>query len=186
MPKLSSFTFITLNGFYKGPQEDISWHRHGSEENETAEKGAQSESILLFGRVSYEMMIKYWPTPMAAKNDPVVADGMNRAEKIVFSRTLDHADWNNTRVVKDDMIETVRNLKAQGTKDMTLIGSGNVLAQLAAHDLIDTYQIMLDPVVIGQGTSLFQGLPDKLDLKLVDSKINASGVILLSYEPARF
>ncbi len=89
MSKLSTFTFITLNGYFKGPKGDISWHRHGTEENEYAAAGLRSGSILLFGRVTYQLMASYWPNPMALKNDPVVAAGMNTVEKIVFSRTVE-------------------------------------------------------------------------------------------------
>ena len=183
MPKLISFTFITLNGYYKGPNNDINWHRHGAEEGETAEEGAQSGSRLLFGRVTYEMMASYWPTPMASQHMPVVAEGMNRAEKIVFSRTLDQADWHNTRVVKDNMIEEIRKMKEQPRPDMTLLGSGSILSQLAEHGLIDEFQIMLDPVALGSGTPIFHNIRQKLDLKLINSKINKSGVILLTYAP---
>jgi dihydrofolate reductase len=114
MGKLSVFNFITLNGFYKGPNNDISWHRHGAEENEFASEGLKSGSILLFGRVTYEMMAGYWPTPLAAQNDPSTAEGMNNSEKIVFSRTLKNAKWNNTRIISVNLIEEVKKLKKNG------------------------------------------------------------------------
>lgn len=88
MRKLTAYNFLTLNGFYKGPGNDTSWHKHGSEENEYASQSLKSENILLFGRVTYELMASYWPTPFAIENDPNVAAGMNNAQKIVFSTTL--------------------------------------------------------------------------------------------------
>ena len=88
MRKLTVFNFITLNGYYKGLNEDIGWHRHESDEGEFAAEGAQSESVLLFGRKTYEMMASFWPTPEGKKMNPAVAEGMNKSEKIVFSRTL--------------------------------------------------------------------------------------------------
>ena len=88
MRKVIVFNFVTLNGYLEGPKGDISWHRHGAEENEYAAENLKSGSTLLFGRVTYEMMASYWPTPLAIKNDPIVAKGMNNADKIVFSRTL--------------------------------------------------------------------------------------------------
>jgi len=97
MRKVPAFTFVTLNGYFQGPKGDISWHRHGVEENEFAVEAMKFENTLLFGRVTYEMMASYWPTPLAIKNDPVVAERMNKADKIVFSRTLKKAEWNNTR-----------------------------------------------------------------------------------------
>ena len=145
MGKLSVFNFITLNGFYKGTNNDISWHRHGTEENEFASEGLKSDSMLLFGRVTYQMMAGYWPTPMAAQNDPTVAEGMNSSEKIVFTRTLKKAEWNNTRIISDNVIEEVKKLKKNG-KDMTILGSGSIVTLFAEHGLIDEYQIMVDPV----------------------------------------
>jgi dihydrofolate reductase len=184
MRKLTAFNFVTLNGYYKGPKEDISWHRHGAEENEYAVEGLKSGNTLLFGRVTYEMMASYWPTPIAVKNDPIVAAGMNNADKIVFSRTLKKAGWSNTRLVKGDLVEEIKKMKQMPGKDMTLLGSGSLVTQLAEQGLIDEYQIMVDPVVLGRGTPLFKGIKHKLDLNLTGTKTFTSGVVLLSYQPA--
>lgn len=185
MGRLGVFNFITLNGFYKGLNEDTSWHRHGDEEEKFSEEGVASESIILFGRVTYELMASFWPTENAIKMMPVVAEGMNKAEKIVFSRTLKKADWNNTRIIKDNMIEEVKKMKKTSGKDLTILGSGNITTQLAEHDLIDDYQIMIDPVAIGNGTSIFKGIGHKLDLELVDTRTFKSGVVLLNYRPLK-
>lgn len=88
MRKLSVFNFITLNGFYKGPGGDISWHKHGEEGSKFSEENLKSANILLFGRVTYEMMAGFWPSPMAYETFPAVAEGMNNTDKIVFSKTL--------------------------------------------------------------------------------------------------
>jgi dihydrofolate reductase len=183
MNKLSSFTFLTLNGFYKGPGEDISWHRHGEEESTFAAEGAGSDSILVFGRVTYQMMAGYWPTPMALQQNPAVARGMNQSEKIVFSRTLQKAEWANTRVVTANLAEEIRRLKTEGGKDLTILGSGSIVTQLAAEGLIDAYQVMINPVALGRGTTLFAGLEGKLDLQLTGSRVFKSGVVLLNYKP---
>jgi dihydrofolate reductase len=181
--KLSAFNFITLNGFYKGPGEDITWHKHGEEEAAYSLEGLKSESILLFGRVTYEMMASYWPTPMALQSMPDVAKGMNNAEKIVFSKTLKKAEWNNTKVLKENIVEEIRSLKRTSKKDMTILGSGSIVTQCADAGLIDTYLIMLDPVAIANGTSIFNGLKNNLNLKLVTTRAFKSGVVLLEYEP---
>jgi dihydrofolate reductase len=183
MRKVTAFNFVTLNGYYKGPKGDISWHRHGTEENEYAAEGLKSGSTLLFGRVTYEMMASYWPTPVAVKNDPIVAAGMNNADKIVFSRTLKKAEWNNTRLVKDDIVEEIKKMKQMPGKGMTLLGSGTILTQFAEQGLIDEYQIMVDPVVLGDGTPIFKGIKHKLDLKLTITRTFKSGVVLLCYQP---
>src|SRR5580698_7653703 len=134
MRKLNVFNFLTLNGFYKGLNEDISWHVHGGEEGKFSEEGAQSGSTLLFGRVTYQMMEAFWPTPAAKESMPVVADGMNKAEKIVFSKTLKKADWNNTKIIKGDLIEEVKKLKKLPGVGITILGSGSIVTQLADHN----------------------------------------------------
>ncbi len=182
MASLSMYNFLTLNGFYKGKNEDISWHRHGADEAQFSKDSLQANNILLFGRVTYEMMASYWPTPMAEGNLPEVIDGMNNTEKVVFSKTMKEAGWNNTRVINGGLIEEVKKLK-QGDKDITVLGSGSIVTQLADAGLIDTYLIMIDPVAIGSGTPLFEGIKHDLNLKLIDSRIFNSGVVLLTYKP---
>lgn len=185
MRKLTVFNFITLNGYYKGPNEDIGWHRHEGDEGDFAAEGARSESVLLFGRKTYEMMASFWPTPEGKKMNPAVADGMNKSEKIVFSKTLKNTSWNNSRIIKENIVEEIKKLKQTPGKDMTLLGSGSILTQFAQAGLIDGYQFMVDPVALGGGTSVFQGMFDKLDLKLTNSKAFPSGVVLLNYEPLK-
>ncbi len=138
--------------------------------------------MLLFGRVTYEMMAGFWPSPMALENDPVVANGMNEAEKIVFSRTMKKADWNGTRVVKGDIAEEVRELKAASGKSMTILGSGSVVTQLAEAGLVDEYQFLIAPVAIGEGTPLFQGVSHPVGLKLTSARPFKDGSVLLCYE----
>jgi dihydrofolate reductase len=183
MGKLTVFNFITLNGFYKGLNEDIGWHKHGEEEGEYSAEGAQSDSIILFGRVTYEMMAGYWPTPMAKEAFPIVADGMNKAEKIVFSKTLKEADWNYTRIIRSNIVEETKKLKQTSVKDMVILGSGSIVTQFAGQKLIDEYQIMVDPVVIGAGTPIFSGIKHPVDLNLISTRTFKSGVVLLCYKP---
>lgn len=183
MGKLIAYNFTTLNGYFKGPDNDISWHRHDVEESEFAADNLEAKATLLFGRVTYEMMASFWPTPMAIENMPEVARGMNESEKIVFSTTLESADWENSTLIKGGLIEAVRKLKAIPGKVMTILGSGSIIAQLAEARLIDEYQFMIDPVAIGEGTPSFQRLTRKLDLKLINHRVFKSGVVLLSYEP---
>jgi dihydrofolate reductase len=183
MPAVSCFNFITLNGFYKGLKDDISWHRHGGEESEFSAENAQKDNILLFGRVTYEMMASFWPTEQARAMSPLVAEGMTRAEKIVFSRTMETATWANTRIVQHDIYTEVKRLKENGTRDITILGSGSIISQLADHGLIDQYSLMLDPVAIPYGSSFLHGISKKLDLKLVSTRTFKSGVILLNYVP---
>ena len=182
MRKLSAYNFLTLNGFYKGPGNDTSWHKHGAEENEYASDSLKSDNILLFGRVTYELMASYWPTPFAIENDPAVAKGMNDAEKIVFSNTMKNAGWNNTRIISGNILDEMKKLKQTPGKDLTILGSGSIITQFADAGLIDGYEIMIDPVALGDGTPIFKGIKHQLDLKLTNSHMFKSGVVLLSYE----
>lgn len=183
MSKLTSFTFITLNGFFKGQNEDTSWHPHGGEASEFANKASSADNILLFGRKTYEMMASFWPTSMAAELFPVVAENMNSSQKIVCSNTLEEADWQNTSILRGDVIEQLKQLKQNTKKDITVLGSGSLLTQLSDAGLIDQYTIMLDPVALGKGTSIFEGLQSNLNLKLTSSKVfEKDGIVLLNYE----
>lgn len=185
MRRLTVFNLVTLDGYFAGQGGDISWHNVDEEFQELANAASNSGDTLLFGRVTYELMAGFWPTPEAIKSDPIVAAGMNKAEKIVFSRTLDKADWNNTRLVKSEMVAEVRKLKQGSGKDLTVLGSGSIASQLAQEGLIDEYQILLNPVVIGKGKTMFEGVKDRFSLKLTKTRVFGNGNILLSYEPVR-
>jgi dihydrofolate reductase len=184
MRKLAVFNLMTLDGYIAGEGGDISWHNVDEEFQELANAASNSGNTLLFGRVTYELMAGFWPTSEAIRTDPIVAAGMNKSEKIVFSRTLQKADWNNTRLVKDDMLAEVRRLKQGAGKDLTVLGSGSIVAQFAEEGLIDEYQVLLNPVVIGKGKTMFEGLKRRLALKLVRTRTFGNGNVLLTYVPA--
>ncbi len=183
MRKVTVFNLITVDGYFSGKGGDISWHKVDEEFQELAEQASNSGNTLLFGRVTYELMAGYWPTDEAIRNDPVVAAGMNKAEKVVFSRTLKKVNWNNTRLVKNDLLSEVRSLKQQSGKDLTVLGSGSIVSQLAGAGLIDEYQILLNPVVLGAGKTMFQGIKEKIDLRLTKTRVFKNGNVLLCYEP---
>jgi dihydrofolate reductase len=184
MRKLTVFNLMTLDGYIAGRGGDISWHNVDEEFQELANKASNSGNTLLFGRVTYELMAGFWPTPEAIRTDPVVAAGMNKAEKIVFSRTLQKVDWNNTRLVKDGMLSEVRRLKQGAGKELTVLGSGSIVAQLAEEGLIDEYEILLNPIALGKGKTMFDGLTHTLALKLVRTRTFGNGNVLLTYVPA--
>jgi dihydrofolate reductase len=165
MRKLISFNLITLDSFFEGANQDISWHNVDAEFNEFAVEQSRSGDTLLFGRVTYQLMASYWPTPDAIKNDPIVADYMNRTPKIVVSRTLEKAEWNNTQVVKDHVAEEITKLKQQRGKDIAVFGSANLLSTLMQLDLVDEHRIMVNPVILGNGTPLFKKTKDKQEIK---------------------
>src|SRR5262249_16936201 len=130
MRRLNVFNLVTLDGYFLGQGGDISWHRVDHEFQEVAENNVPSGNTLLLGRVSYELLASYWSSCQSLNDGPVIAQGMNISPKIVFSRTLKRADWVNTRVIAHDMLEQVQKLKQQSGKDLTILGSGTIVAQL--------------------------------------------------------
>ena len=185
MRKVTAYNVLTLNGFFKSPQDDIRWHVHGEEEEQYSIDSLQHGHILLFGRRTWEMMASFWPTPMAAEQSPEVAVGMNRAEKIVFTRTPFPPAWSHTRVVSGDIVGEIRALKATPGPSMTILGSGSIVSLFAGHGLIDEFEFMIDPVAIPDGTPAFAGIPGPLALELTGSRVFRSGTVLLTYRPRR-
>jgi dihydrofolate reductase len=182
MGKLNVFNFISLDGYYKDANNGIDWHQHGQEEGAFSAKNLEHDSILLFGRITYEMMASWWPSQNAIDTMPKVARGMNQAEKIVCTNTLQHTNWQNTRIMTEDIMAQIAKLKKTSPKNITILGSGNLSTQLAEAGLIDTYQMMIDPVALGKGTPIFSGMQGQLNLKLTDTRSFKSGTVLLSYE----
>ncbi len=181
MRKLYAFNMVTIDGFFEGPERELDWHNVDGEFNEFAVDQLKKADTLLFGRVTYELMSGYWPTAAALNDDPTVAGMMNGFPKIVFSRSLERAKWNNTRLVKDNAAEEIRKLKTQPGKEMAILGSANLISTLLPLRLIDEYRIIINPVVLGRGNPLFKGTDDKITLKLLNTKIFKSGNVLLSY-----
>ncbi len=174
---------VTLDGYFEGPGQDISWHNVDEEFNEFAIEQLNGLDALLFGRVTYQMMASFWPTQFAKEDDPVVAEKMNAIPKIVFSRTLDKADWSNTRLVKEHVAEEVSQLKQLPGKDLAIFGSSDLAASLLHMGLLDELRIMVNPVVLGEGKSLFAGMHEKHNLKLLKTRTFRSGNVLLYYQP---
>ena len=184
MRKLIVFNNVTLDGYFADMNGDMSWaHKQDAEWKAFTQENASGGGELLFGRITYELMESYWPTPYAIKNDPIVAEGMNNLPKVVFSRTLDRASWNNTKLVKSGIAAEIRKMKKEPGKDMVIFGSGNIISQLAHEGLIDEYQIVVHPVVLGKGRTMFDGIKKKLPLKLTRTRTFGNGNIFLCYEP---
>lgn len=186
MPKLSVFNHVTLDGYFTDVNNSMHWAYQAQpdeEWNAFVAENAGSGGRLVMGRVTYELMIQYWPTPMAEKNDPAVAKGMNTMQKYVFSRTLKEASWSNTAVLSGDLATEARRLKTEPGDDMVILGSGKIVAQLAAEGLIDEYQLVVNPLVLGAGRTLFEGVPNKIGLKLLRSRTFGNGNVFLSYQP---
>jgi dihydrofolate reductase len=189
MAKLSVFNSVSLDGFFTDAHDDLSWaHAYGSDPEYGAWIGENAKSgggVLLFGRKTYDMMVSYWPTPQAKKDNPVVADGMNAAPKIVFSRSMDKATWANTKLLKGDLVAEVKKLKAAPGADLVLMGSGQIVSQLASAGLVDRYTLPVCPVVLGKGRTMFERVEKPFDLKLVNQRAFKNGIVVLTYDRAR-
>ena len=185
MRKVILFNLISLDGYFEGLDQDINWHHVDDEFNEFAIQQTGEFGALLFGRVTYELMTSYWPTEAAKRDDAMVAGLMNSLPKIVFSTTLEKVEWENTTLVKDNFVEAVSKLKQEAGKDIAIFGSSDLAVTFIEHGLIDEFRIMVNPIVLGSGKPLFQGVKSKLDLRLINTLTFKSGNILLYYEPKR-
>lgn len=186
MRRLTVFNSITLDGCFTGENGDMSWAHKAADDaewNAFVAGNASGGGVLVFGRVTYQMMASYWPTPLAFANTPVVAERMNALPKVVFSRTLDEAAWSNTTLLKGDPAAEIQRLKNEPGDDMTILGSGSIVAQLAGKGVIDEYQVVVNPLVLGKGRTMFEGLEERLPLKLRRSRVFGNGNVLLCYEP---
>jgi dihydrofolate reductase len=184
MRRLIVFNNVTLDGYFTDSKGDMSWaHKQDAEWNAFASGNASGGGMLLFGRITYELMASFWPTPVAMQNLPVVAEGMNRMPKVVFSRTMDKASWSNTTLVKGDLAAEVRKMKQEPGPGMAILGSGSIVSQLAQAGLIDEYQVVVNPIVLGKGRTMFEGVDKKLNLKLTKTRAFGNGNVVLCYEP---
>ncbi|MEX2541032.1 MAG: dihydrofolate reductase family protein [Trueperaceae bacterium] len=181
MRKLIMWNLMTLDGFVEGPNRDIGWHDDawGEEMAQLSMEQGRAAGALLFGRITYELMAGHWPT---AKGE--IADFMNDLPKIVVSRTLEKAEWNNTRIIRENAPEEIAKLKREPGKDIYLFGSAELAASLIPHGLIDEFRIGLSPTVLGDGSPLFKANPERLKLQLIEARPLDSGAVLLRYRPA--
>jgi dihydrofolate reductase len=186
MRKLTAFNHMSVDGFFTDAKGDMSFAHNDipdAEWDAFVEGNAVGGGVLLFGRITYELMERFWPTPLAAETMPVVSRQMNNLPKVVFSRTMDKASWKNTKLVKRDLIGEIQRMKQEPGEDMVILGSGSIVSQSAREGLIDEYQLVVDPVVLGQGRTMFEGIKAKLSLKLVKMRTFRNGNVLLCYGP---
>jgi dihydrofolate reductase len=185
MPKLVVYNTMSLDGYFTDSNGDMSWaHKKDPEWQAFVSENASGGGQLVFGRVTYDLMASFWPTPFAAQSNPVVVERMNSLPKFVFSRTLEEASWNNTTLLKGDLAAEVRKLKQEPGRNLVIMGSGSIIAQLADTGLIDEYQIVMSPIALGNGRTLFEGAKRKLPMKLTRSRAFGNGNVVLTYEPS--
>jgi dihydrofolate reductase len=179
MANIVTFNLVSLDGFFEGPDHNIDWHNVDDEFNALAVEQLDRFGALLFGRVTYELMASYWPT--ADADDPIT-QRMNALPKLVASRTLRSVDWQNSRLLGNDLAGELRAAKQSTDGDIAIFGSGKLIASLMPLGLIDVHGVMVNPVILGRGPPLFEGVHDRNDLKLVDVRPFKSGNVLLRYQ----
>jgi dihydrofolate reductase len=184
MRTLASFIVTTLDGFYEGPGEELDWPVVDEEFNDFAVRQLDEADSLGFGRTTYEHMAGYWPTEQAQVNDPAITSRMNTKPKVVFSTTLNNATWSATTVARGEAAQQAAALKAKAGGELLVIGSAHLTASLAEAGLLDELRIMISPIVIGQGRSLFEDLKGRVSLTLLRVRKFDSGNVLLTYRPS--
>jgi dihydrofolate reductase len=183
MGKLIAAINMTLDGFcdHRAMIADEEIHQHYSDL-------LNSAGTLLYGRITYQLMESYWPSvvknPTGKKPMDEFAIAIDNISKIVFSRTLQHVDWKNTKLKKEVIKEEISALKQETGKDI-LAGSPGLITALAQLDLIDEYQLGVQPTVLGTGLPLFKNIRDRIKLKLIKTKTFGCGAVALYYEPIK-
>jgi dihydrofolate reductase len=177
---------VSLDGFVGGPNGEMDWVRFQDEAlwDEVSAFTARSDTAI-YGRVTFQMMESYWPTvaekPGASRHDIEHSRWANAVTKLVFSRTLDHSDWENTRFVKSDVAGVIGEMKSQPGKDLLMLGSPSLARDFLAQDLIDELWLSVNPLILGAGIPLFDGRAARTGLELVKSRQFSNGVVGLHY-----
>jgi len=183
MRRLIVFNLVTLDGCFEGSKPwDIQWHEEVWDEGleQLSRKHARTTGMLLFGRVTYEGMAAYWP---GATGD--VADFMNSVPKIVASHTLGTASWNNSRIVSDDVVDTVSSLKRESGGDIRVFGSALLTATLLEVGLVDEICLAVAPLILGSGRALFPARLTRCRMHLLETRALESGCVILRYQPIK-
>lgn len=178
---------VTLDGFMAGSNSELDWH-FKSWTNEMAQYASEQLSradTILLGRITYQAMAEYWPNEAlnaaCPREDVPFADMMNNHTKIVFSKSLQKTRWHNSVLARKNINRQVLQLKRKEGKNIIVYGSGKIATALIKLNLVDEYVLWVHPVVLGKGKPLFKSLHNDLQLKLLDTKIFGSGVVVLCY-----
>lgn len=192
MRKVISLTHLSLDGFAAGPNDELDWISYDSELEQYAHSLHDMTDAVIWGRRTYEGMASYWLTvpgnPASTPAELEHASWLDKATKIVVSRTLERVEWTNaqnTVLIKDNIAEEINAIKQQPGKDIWFLGSTMLAQTFIQLDLIDEYRLNINPTVLGQGKSLFAGVTRTFPLKLLEAKTFKSGVVALRYEPDR-
>jgi dihydrofolate reductase len=185
MRKIISFMHISLDGFVAGPNGEMNWIKVDEEIFDHVGKRIGETDTALYGRVTYEMMENYWPAagdePDASKHDIDHSKWYNKAHKIILSKSMKNADLPNTTIISDNLRDRINEIKQQAGSEILLFGSPTATHALIQQNLIDGYWLFVNPIILGQGISLFVDIKDKIKLKLLTTRQFICGVTELNY-----
>src|SRR5687768_12118085 len=190
MRKLVAVTFVTLDGIMQGPggpgEDDSGGFKSGGWSvnywddiiGKAMDESFAKKPDLLLGRKTYDIFAAYWPTAKPEEG----GDDLNKAKKYVVSRTLDKVEWQNSTLIKGDVVKEIKKLKEMDGPEIQVHGSSDLLQTLLKHNLVDELYLKIFPVAIGNGKRLFGDAINPSGFKLVDSKISTTGVIIATYQ----
>ena len=184
MRKIVVLNRITVDGMFDGPNGENDWFVPGDAENKTVHEMGSGVDTLLMGRVTYDHMIRFWPTVTDESDFPepvkVQAKEINAMPKLIASKTLKNLTWENSKLIQDNLIEEVKKLKQGSGDGFLILGSGSIIQQLTEAGLIDEFVFILTPTVLGQGRPQFKQ-NQKVDLELLETRSFPSGNVVLHY-----
>ncbi|MGH8951775.1 MAG: dihydrofolate reductase family protein [Acidimicrobiia bacterium] len=184
MRRVIAFEVVTADGFYEGEHGEFDWPKIDEDFFRLSVEQTSSFDTLLYGRATYEGMASYWPTPVAAEqNPPDIVDLMNRLPKVVFANSTVDTSWDNTTLITSDAAAAVTEMKQEEGGDMGVYGSFRLVTSLLDAGLLDELRVMIHPILLGRGKPMFSALADRIRLELIRSTTFASGSVLLRYRP---
>lgn len=197
MRRIVMFNNVTADGYFASADGRLDWVAQDEEVGKASADAGPGFDTVLFGRRTYDMFESFWPHALddaktaadphqpghrsSAMRDHAIF--LNEANKIVFSRTRKDVTWTNSRLVREFDPREIEAMKRQPGKDIIIFGSGTIVSQLTKHRLVDEYQIVVGPVVLGAGKVLFSGLPDPVKLQTLEARSFRSGNVMLRYSP---
>jgi dihydrofolate reductase len=183
MRRLFLFMLTSLDGYFEDERQSLDWHNLDLDFERFSIEQLSTVDTILFGRKTYEMMAAFWPTEYAIRTDPITADRMNSLPKLVFSKSLKSADWQNTRIIHNNEIGEIITLKQSEGGELAVFGSSDLGVTLLQASLLDEIRILVNPLLLGSGKPLFTGLEQRVKLTLLSTRTFNNGNVLLTYQP---
>jgi len=186
MKKILVFNNVSVDGLFSDAEAGVGWaKRDGEELTEYVKQSRSNIGTYLFGKTTYQMFAGFWPTPAGKMANPYFAKILSEGRKVVFSKSLKNADWENTVIEPTADPRTLDRIKSSSDGDCLIFGSGTLVRDMTERGLIDEYQLILNPVILGQGRTFFSPLSESIELQLLEAKPFKNGTVLLRYQPLK-